>query len=171
MRSLLDTEIRRQREGGGEGACESNTGSLYSTNFKVGPNCTPSGTPGILGRKRRQRTPDSAPISPRLLLSPQNRLRNWSSSTSHFAFGFFVHEPLPAPCAQKAIRSSTTATMSPADQNSHTSVQGGAGPSSRRSNPSKIPQKFGGRGRGGGRGKKRDMGRGEWRCVRYNDTF
>jgi hypothetical protein len=102
--------------------------------------------------------------------SPQNRLRNWSSSTSHFAFGFFVHEPLPAPCAQKAIRSSTTATMSPADQNSHTSVQGGAGPSSRRSNPSKIPQKFGGRGRGGGRGKKRDMGRGEWRCVRYNDT-
>jgi hypothetical protein len=71
MRSLLDTEIRRQREGGGEGACESNTGSLYSTNFKVGPNCTPSGTPGILGRKRRQRTPDSAPILPRLLLSPQ----------------------------------------------------------------------------------------------------
>ena len=100
----------------------------------------------------------------------QNRLRNWSSSTAHFAFGFFVHEPLPAPCAQKAIRSSTAATMSSADQNSHTSVQGGAGPSSGRSNQSKIPQKFGGRGRGGGRSKKRDMGRGEWRCVRYNDT-
>lgn len=81
----------------------------------------------------------------------------------------FVHEHLPAPCAQKAIRSSTTATMSSADQNSHISAQRGAGPSTGRSNQSKIPQKFGGRGRGGGRGKKRDMGRSEWRCVRYND--
>src|SRR5271168_1973324 len=84
-------------------------------------------------------------------------------------FEFFVHEPLPAPCAQKAIRSSTTATMSSADQNSHTFTQGGAGPSSGRSNQGKIPQKFGSRGRGGGRSKKRDMGRNEWRCVRYTN--
>jgi hypothetical protein len=82
---------------------------------------------------------------------------------------FFVHEPFPALRAQKTYPFIAAATMSSANQKNHTSDQGGAGPSSRRSNQSKVSQKFGSRGRGGGRGKKRDMGRSEWRCVR--DTF
>ena len=103
--------------------------------------------------------------SPSQICSPQSRNYKIVALQCH-TLRYIFHDPFLALCAPKACTFIATATMSSADQSDRASEQRGAGPSSRRSDQSKVSQKFGGRGRGGGRGKKRDMGRSEWRCVR-----
>lgn len=97
--------------------------------------------------------------------------RNSKFLSSRFELHFLIQSPSDEHSftvySKTAASTATPAQMSDpaAGQSGTFSDRRGGSSGPRRSNSSKVPQKFGSRGRGGGRGKKRDLGRSEWRCV------